>query len=255
MVLNTEDFESFKPWVSGFIVREWCHQPSNWRCERSLDLYLKANGITGIAGIDTRRLTRILRERGVMGGAIVVADSINPADYTDRLSAFTIVDAVESVTCQKPILHPAKGEKCFSVALMDYGCKENIARSLTRRGCEVTQLPACTTTKELLAGGYDGVMLSNGPGDPAENTRIIADLKELMKSGLPTFGICLGHQLLALAAGGQNGQAQIWSSRCQPSCQGFSTGQNVYHKPESRLCSACGHRYIRYGRGDPCQSQ
>jgi len=199
--INDKDFESHQPWVSGFIVREWCHQPSNWRCQHSLNFYLQQKGITGIYGIDTRRLTRILRGKGVMGGAIVPGDDADLTPYWDQIASYAIVDAVDAVSCRQPVIYPAQTKKLYKVALLDYGRKENIVRSLTSRGCEVIQLPATTAAKDILKGGYDGIMLSNGPGDPVENTQIITELQTLMQSGMPIFGICLGHQLLALAAG------------------------------------------------------
>jgi len=124
--VNDIDCESHQPWVSGFIVREWCHQPSNWRCQRSLDLYLSDNGITGIAGIDTRRLTRILRERGVMVGAIVPGNDTDIDAYREQMAAFAIVNAVPAVSCNQTIVYPAEGEILFKVALLDYGPQNKI---------------------------------------------------------------------------------------------------------------------------------
>ena len=199
--LNAEDFESRKCWVSGFIMREACAYPSNWRCDRSLDEYLKSEGIVGLAGNDTRRLTRILRNSGVMNG-ILYSEGYEPDDAAiAAMKEYTVKNAVRTVTIDKPICYPADGTQKYRVALFDFGVKRNIQRELCARGCEVTVLPALTDPKEVLEGGYDGIMLSNGPGDPAENVEIIENLKQLIPSGIPIFGICLGHQLMSLAIG------------------------------------------------------
>ncbi len=199
--LNAEDFESRKCWVSGFIMREACRYPSNWRQDRSIDEYLKAENIVGLAGIDTRRLTRILRNSGVMNG-ILYSEGYEPDDAAiAAMKEYTVKNAVRTVTIDKPICYPADGTQKYRVALFDFGVKRNIQRELCARGCEVTVLPALTDPKEVLEGGYDGIMLSNGPGDPAENVEIIENLKQLIPSGIPIFGICLGHQLMSLAIG------------------------------------------------------
>lgn len=199
--LNAEDFESRKCWVSGFIMREACRYPSNWRQDRSIDEYLKAENIVGLAGIDTRRLTRILRNSGVMNG-ILYSEGYEPDGAAiAAMKEYTVKDAVRTVTIDKPVCYPAEGEQKYRVALFDFGVKRNIQRELCARGCEVTVLPALTDPKDVLEGGYDGIMLSNGPGDPAENVEIIENLKQLIPSGIPIFGICLGHQLMSLAIG------------------------------------------------------
>lgn len=199
--LNAEDFESRKSWVSGFIMREACRYPSNWRQDRSIDEYLKTENIVGLAGIDTRRLTRILRSSGVMNG-ILYSEGYEPDDAAiAAMKEYTVKNAVRTVTIDEPAVYPAEGEQKYRVALFDFGVKRNIQRELCARGCEVTVLPALTDPKEVLEGGYDGVMLSNGPGDPAENVEIIENLKQLISSGIPIFGICLGHQLMSLAIG------------------------------------------------------
>ncbi len=199
--LNAEDFESRKCWVSGFIMREACRYPSNWRQDRSIDEYLKAQNIVGLAGIDTRRLTRILRNSGVMNG-ILYSEGYEPDEAAiAAMKAYTVTDAVRSVTIDRPEVYAADGEQNYRVALFDFGVKRNIIRELCARGCEVTVLPALTAPQEVLCGGYDGIMLSNGPGDPAENVEIIGNLKQLISSGIPIFGICLGHQLMSLAIG------------------------------------------------------
>lgn len=192
-----DDFEG-KCCVSGYVVREWCEIPSNYRAQYDLDRFLKQKGIPGIFGIDTRALTKIIREAGVMNA--VICDEL-PSDLSD-VRAYHVKNAVKSVTCAQKSVFPAIGEKKYRVALMDFGAKKNIVRSLCTRGCEVTVFPAYTDADTILGGGFDGVMLSNGPGDPAENTEIIAQIKRMMGK-LPMFGICLGHQLMALSQGAQ----------------------------------------------------
>lgn len=183
--------------LRGYVVREYCEQPSNFRCELTLDEYLKQIGVPGLCGVDTRELTRIIRENGTMNA--ILCDEV-PADLSE-VRAYTVSSAVASVTCQEKTTLAARGERKYRVALIDYGAKANIARSLTERGCEVDIYPATVSADALLGAGYDGVMLSNGPGDPTENTAQIAELKKMVGK-LPIFGICLGHQLLALAMGG-----------------------------------------------------
>ena len=190
------DFEGL-PRLKGYVVREWCAAPSNFRSEGDLDAFLKARGIPGLWGVDTRRLTRTLRDEGVMNAMIC---GRVPEDLS-ALEAYRVTDALAAVSrAEKETFSPA-GRVKHRVALLDYGMKGNILRELLRRDCEVTVFPASASAEELLAGGFDGLMLSNGPGDPAENTFQIAQLQRLL-GRLPLFGICLGHQLTALAAGG-----------------------------------------------------
>ena len=191
-----EDFEG-ACCVKGYVVREYCDTPSNFRTDCDLDTYLKEQGVPGLCGVDTRELTRIIREHGVMNAAI--CDEI-PADLTP-VASYAITGVVEAVSCKEPDRYPAEGEECFRVSLLDYGAKRNIVRELQKRGCTVTVLPATTSAEEILAADPDGVMLSNGPGDPAENTYQIEQIRKLLGK-VPMFGICLGHQLTALAAGG-----------------------------------------------------
>ena len=209
--MNSEDVESTKIWARGYIVREACKTPSNFRSEETLDAFLKKNGIIGIEGIDPRSLTRTLRESGVMNGAITTefdpdAEPEKKAALLPEIAAYAVVDAVKTVTCREavtyePTVAGAWGDTPLHVALLDLGCKNNIVRCLQKRGCRVTVLPGTTTAAELAALNPDGLMLSNGPGDPAENVEIIANIREMLSTGIPTFGICLGHQLTALAAG------------------------------------------------------
>ena len=191
-----EDFEG-ACCVKGYVVREYCDTPSNFRTDCDLDTYLKEQGVPGLCGVDTRELTRIIREHGVMNAAI--CDEI-PADLTP-IKTYAITGVVEAVSCKEPDRYQAEGEERFRVSLLDYGAKRNIVRELQKRGCTVTVLPATTSAEEILAADPDGVMLSNGPGDPAENTYQIEQIRKLLGKG-PMFGICLGHQLTALAAGG-----------------------------------------------------
>ena len=192
------DFQSDRPQVKAYIVREWCQEPSNFRCEGDLDTFLKQNNIVGLCGIDTRQLTKIVRESGVMNGKIV---SEGTGFSFDELKSYTIVDAVKNTTCSEEYVLPAEGETKRKVVLYDFGTKRSIARQLTMRGCEVTVVPAYTKVERVKELAPDGIMLSNGPGDPAENVEIIEELKKLRELDIPTFAICLGHQLYALAHG------------------------------------------------------
>ena len=191
-----EDFEG-ACCVKGYVVREYCDTPSNFRTDCDLDTYLKEQGVPGLCGVDTRELTRIIREHGVMNAAI--CDEI-PADLTP-IKTYAVTGVVEAVSCKESSVYPAEGEERFRVSLIDYGAKRNIVRELQKRGCTVTVLPATTSAEDILAADPDGVMLSNGPGDPAENTYQIEQIRKLLGK-VPMFGICLGHQLTALAAGG-----------------------------------------------------
>ena len=190
------DTESKKPWVTAYIVREKCDEPSNFRCGGTIDDYLKKQGIPGIYGIDTRELTKIVREAGVMNAAITK----KPLKDLDEVRAYTIKDAVKSVTCDEiEYLGDPNGIK---VAVWDFGAKRNIMRELAKRGCYCMKVPSYYTAEQILALEPQGLMLTNGPGDPSENTEVIANIKKLAGK-LPIFGICLGHQLLALAMGGR----------------------------------------------------
>ncbi len=214
------DYESKKSWVRGYIVRELCDQPSNFRCEEKLENFLKAQGIIGICGIDTRALTKRLREAGVMNGMIVNgknAENLRPEELLGKIKDYKITDAVKLVQTKEgeasPSLQPAAqssatlsaGESPRNaphVILYDFGAKLNIQRELEKRGCRVTVVPYNTTAEEVIKQNPDGVMLSNGPGDPADNVGVIEEIRKLCEYGkIPIFGICLGHQMLALARG------------------------------------------------------
>ncbi|RGD65422.1 carbamoyl phosphate synthase small subunit [Lachnospiraceae bacterium OF09-6] len=193
-----EDMESEKPWPDGYIVRELSRIPSNFRSQGTIQEFLAKHDIPGIAGVDTRALTKILREKGTMNGMITTNENYNLEEVLPRLKAYTTGKVVEKVTCKEKYVLEGNGPK---VALMDFGAKKNIARNLNKRGCQVTVYPALTTAEEILADHPDGIMLSNGPGDPKECTSIIKEIKKLYDSEVPIFAICLGHQLMALANG------------------------------------------------------
>jgi carbamoyl-phosphate synthase small subunit len=193
------DFESARVQARAYIVREWCAAPSNFRCEGDIDSFLAAEGIIGLCGVDTRAITRIIRERGVMNG--VITSDPERADM-DAVKRYAIKDSVASVSAKEPrVVSPDDGKILHRVALWDFGAKGNIARCLASRGCEVTMVPHDFTSGQIAGMRPDGVMLCNGPGDPVDNPGVIEELKKLTKTGIPIFGICLGHQLLALAMG------------------------------------------------------
>lgn len=201
--VNHEDNESSRSYISGYIVREWCNAPSNFRCEGNVNDFLEQHNIIGINNIDTRRLTRIIRETGVMNGVITTEDVYSKKDeLLEQIRAFSVKDAVKNVTNSETITYAAENKK-FRVVLFDFGYKRNIRQELIKRGCEVIVVPADTTAETVNEIAPDGIMFSNGPGDPAENVEIIENIKEIEKLGIPIFGICLGHQLMALANGGK----------------------------------------------------
>lgn len=216
------DFESKCPHVKAYIVRDWCQEPSNFRCEGDLDTFLKKENIVGLYGIDTRQLTKIVREYGVMNGKIVPEGS--SFGLTD-LKNYTIVDAVKNTTCDKEEVFSPEGEVKKRVVLYDFGAKANICRELVKRGCEVTVVPASTKAERITELAPDGIMLSNGPGDPAENTEIIEELKKLSEKKIPTFGICLGHQLLALAHGARTHKLKYGHRGANQPAENVKTGR------------------------------
>ena len=195
-----QDFESEKPQLRAYVIRECCQAPSNFRSQGTLEEYLKQQGIVALCGIDTRALTRIVREAGVMNGIITETPQLTD-EQKQALGQYRVTHAVESVSRHAPYTLAAEGKEKKHVVLWDFGAKGNIARSLQKRGCRVTVMPAMSTAAEILGQKPDGVMLSNGPGDPAENTQIIEQLRLVCQEKLPVFGICMGHQLLALSQG------------------------------------------------------
>jgi carbamoyl-phosphate synthase small subunit len=223
------------PALKAYIVREWCQEPSNFRSEGSLDIFLRERGVVGMYGLDTRALTRRVRECGVMNARISRTPELSPV-MVEELQKYRIKDAVAAVTCaqiqaSEPLGEVAPGD-ALNIALWDFGAKANIRRELLRRGCAVTTFPAETAAREILRTAPAGIMLTNGPGDPADNPEIIAELRTLAQAGVPIFGICLGHQLLALSQGartvklkyGHRGANQ--PARHLPSGRVYITSQN-----------------------------
>ena len=274
------DYESKKSWVRGYIVRELCEQPSNFRCSGQLNDFLKAQGIIGICGIDTRSLTKRLRESGVMNGMIVSgknAENLRPQELLAKIKDYKITDAVKLVQTKEGEVSPCAPVSSASpavayatlsagehprnaphIVLFDFGAKLNIQRELEKRGCKVTVVPYNTTAEEVLKMQPDGIMLSNGPGDPAENVGVIEEIKKLCEwnkkcviprldrgistsqtvldcrvkpdndtkyKSIPIFGICLGHQMLALARGCKTSKLKYGHRGGNHPCKDTETGR------------------------------
>lgn len=193
-----EDMESNRAWVDALIVRELSEVASNFRNEDSIQNFLKVNDIPCITGIDTRDLTKRLREHGTMNGMIMSSDAFDISEVYKKIKDYAVRGVVKKTSTNKPYILEGKGKK---VVLMDFGAKRNIAKQLQKRGCEVIVVPCDTTADDIIKLNPDGIMLSNGPGDPKENVEIIKEIKKLYDSDIPIFAICLGHQLMALATG------------------------------------------------------
>ena len=247
-VIN-EDFESKQSWVRGYIVRELCDGPSNFRCQSKLNDFLKAQGIIGICGIDTRALTKRLRESGVMNGMIVSGkeaakylvrhSELVSEPLLKKIREYKIERAVEKVSNKEGDPSTGSGTECnFHVILWDFGAKANIQRELEKRGCKVTVVPYDTTAEKILSMKPNGIMLSNGPGDPAENVGIIQEIRKICEynkdqlvapsTGSGTvviFGICLGHQMLALARGCKTSKLKYGHRGGNHPCKDTLTGR------------------------------
>lgn len=193
-----DDAESVRPWLKAFIVHTLSGVASNFRCDVDLPTFLRQNKIPGLKGIDTRALTKVLRESGTMRGMIAYGDSIDTAEMKQKIEAFVMESCVPIVSSKENKVY---GDGSVKIALADYGVKSNIIRSLVKRGCTVKCFPYDASFEDMMAFRPDGIMLSNGPGDPKECTKAIAELKKVYAHGVPTFAICLGHQLMALSQG------------------------------------------------------
>lgn len=203
--IDADVSESERPWVEGFVARRFTAEPSNQTSEEDLGGYLKRFAIPALDGIDTRAVVRRLREKGALKG-VITSERTDIAQLLIEIGEFPSMvgrPLVAEVTRREAISLPAIGEERFRLAIYDFGCKANIVRSLRELGARVELLPASTSAAAVRALGVDGVVLSNGPGDPEPLVEIIANVRELADSGLPMFGICLGHQLLGLAMGGK----------------------------------------------------
>ena len=239
-----EDYESRKSFVRGYVVRELCDQPSNFRCSGQLNDFLKAQGIIGICGIDTRALTKRLRESGVMNGMIVSgksAENLRPQELLEKIKNYKITDAVKIVNIKEGEVSPLAPTSLVAplsagdnprnapehhVVLFDFGAKLNIQRELEKRGCKVTVVPYNTTADEVIKMAPAGIMLSNGPGDPAENVGVIEEIHKLCDYGkIPIFGICLGHQMLALARGCKTSKLKYGHRGGNHPCKDMQTGR------------------------------
>lgn len=198
--VNHEDSESRRPWAEALIVRHLAPRGSNFRCEDTLEHYLVEHDITGIQNVDTRAITRILHKQGVMNGMITCAEHFHVGECLEKIRRYRVAGTVERVTIPEVEHYPGPG---YKLAMYDYGQKTNMIKRLNDRGLDITLYPAHTPAQVILDGGFDAVMLSNGPGDPADCGDIIAEVKKLYDSDLPIFAICLGHQLMALATGAQ----------------------------------------------------
>lgn len=218
--INIDDMESKSVKVRGFIVRENCTSPSNWRCEFELDEYLKRNKIIGLEGIDTRALTKILRNYGTMRGIITVRE-LSQGQIDTHIASFNNEKAVEEVTCKEASVVPGEG---LHIAMLDFGMKNNIVRSFAKRGCRMTILPAYTSAEEILKLNPDGVFLSNGPGDPKDAAKAIEEVRKLI-GVKPMTGICLGHQILALAMGADTSKLKFGHRGANHPVKDLATGR------------------------------
>ncbi len=203
--VNEQDIESRRPWVEGFVVKEASRITSNWRATSSLGDYLKANGIVGIEGIDTRALVRHIRDKGAMRAAISSVES-DPKALLERVLASPDMkdrELATTVTIGETYEYPAVGEERFHVVAYDFGVKTNSLREFAKYGCRITVVPAQTSAADVIALKPDGIFLSNGPGDPAAMSAVVAEIEKLASSNVPMFGICLGHQLIGEAFGAE----------------------------------------------------
>jgi len=235
--VNAEDVESRQVFASGLVIRDLSMTVSNFRSTKSLPDYLKANSVVAIAGIDTRRLTRILREKGAQNGCIATGtDEVAALKAARGFAGLEGMDLAKEVTCPKSyswtqrewelgVGYPEVEHTKFHVVAYDFGVKRNILRMLAERGCRITVVPAQTTAKEVLALEPDGVFLSNGPGDPEPCDYAIAATKKFIEAGVPLFGICLGHQIIGLAVGAKTMKMKFGHRGANHPVQDTQTGR------------------------------
>lgn len=195
----SNDFENNKPMLKAYIVKNWCHNPSNFRSEGDIDTFLKSNNIVGLYDIDTRALTKIIRQNGVMNGRITSSIE-NIKKQIEDIKNYKPTNLIASVSSKQIKVYKSNNTK-YKIVLWDFGAKKSIIGNLVKRNCEVIVVPYNTTAEKIESFLPDGIILSNGPGNPKDNTNIIGELKKLSGYKIPTFGICLGHQLLALSQG------------------------------------------------------
>ncbi|KZE31497.1 carbamoyl-phosphate synthase small subunit [Crenobacter luteus] len=236
---NPEDTESRAVFAAGLIIRDLPLLHSNFRADASLSDYLKQNNVVAIADIDTRKLTRLLREKGAQAGCIMAGDDLDPARAVELARGFGSMagqDLAKVVSCTEPYAwntrewrlgqgYTAQTEPKYHVVAYDFGVKHNILRMLAERGCKLTVVPAQTPARDVLAMNPDGVFLSNGPGDPEPCDYAIAAIREILETRLPVFGICLGHQLLGLAAGGQTSKMKFGHHGANHPVQDLDSGR------------------------------
>ena len=216
-----DDCESGKVHAQAVICQEYCASPSNFRCELTVGELLERDGVPGIEGVDTRRITQVIRTHGVMNAAVTTAEPT--PELLERVRGYAVRGAAAEKSVTEPVFFPLEGAG-YSVALMDYGYKKSIADGLRKRGCAVTVYPHDTPAEAVLAAGHDGVMLSNGPGDPAENVYEISQIRELM-GRIPVFGICLGHQMMALAQGARTAKMKFGHRGANQPAKDLKTGR------------------------------
>lgn len=247
-----DDFEG-DTCARGYVVREACDHPSNFRSEMNLDSYLKKCGVPGIYGVDTRQITRIIREHGVMNA--IICNSV--PDDLSNVKKYKISNAVSSTTCHDSYDLVCSNPK-YNVILIDYGAKRNIGRELVKRNCKVTVVPSTVTADEIMSMAPDGLMLSNGPGDPQDNKSCIEQLKRILGQ-IPMFGICLGHQLIALAAGGKTYKLKYGHRGVnQPvrdvlGTRTFITSQNHGYAVDSRSLVGIGQEIYQNANDRTCE--
>lgn len=244
--------ESEKIWAKAYIAREWCENPSNFRCETTLDEYLKSQGVVGVYDVDTREITQHIRENGVMNAKIV--SSLDDIDY-DEIKNYKIVKAVEAVSNGDVKVFGEENEGA-NVTVVDYGYKKNVVKDLVDRGCKVTSVPATYTAEEILATNPNGVVLSDGPGNPKDNTDAVDEISKLMGK-LPVFAVGLGHQILALANGAETVKLKFGHRGGNQPVKSLKTGktyitsQNNGYTVDSESVEKCGGKvtYVNVNDG------